>query len=234
VTAVAVLCGGRATRLGERARTTPKLLIEVAGKPFAAHLLPRLAACGLDDVVLLVGHLEAQIRAALGDGSAFGVHLRYVSDGPTQRGTRGAIEGALDVLGDTFLVTYGDSYLPFDYRLPLHTLEARDGLACMSVYPNQGRIEPSNVAVAGDRVVTYRKGTADPSLDHIDYGAVAFRRQAFGPPEGGDLAPLLGALAARGELAAAIVTERFYEVGSEGGIADLERHLGFAAEEPPR
>lgn len=234
MTAVAVLCGGRATRLGARAKNTPKLLIEVAGKPFAMHLFPRLARCGLEDVVLLVGHLEDRIRAALGDGSALGVRLRYVSDGPDARGTRGAIEGALDILGDTFLVTYGDSFLPFDYRLPLETLAASDALACMSVFRNEGRLEPSNAAVRGGRVVAYRKGAADPALDHIDYGAVAFRRAAFDAPQGGDLAPLLGDLAARGALAAAVVTERFYEVGSEAGIADLERHLGFAAEEPPR
>lgn len=227
MTSVAVLCGGLATRLGERAKLKPKFLLPVAGQCFGHWLLRRIADCGLREIVLLVGHLEDQIRQAIGDGSTLGVRVSYVSDGPTPAGTRGAVEGALAQLSDPFLLTYGDSYLPFDYQLPLRELDRVPGAqACMSVYANHNRLEPSNCMVLGDHVVGYAKQRdLKGPCNYIDYGAIAFRTAALLPRVGGDLAPLLSHLAATGQLAAAIAHERFYEVGSHDGIHHLEAYL---------
>ena len=112
---VVILAGGRATRLGDAARSTPKALLPVAGRPFLAWQLERLERSGYREVLVLTGHLGDSIASFLGDGSAFGVHARSLSDGKELLGTAGALRNALDELDDTFLVTYGDSYLPFDY-----------------------------------------------------------------------------------------------------------------------
>ena len=121
---VCVLAGGLGTRLGEVVADTPKPLLEVAGAPFLRHQLRLLKAHGARRVVLCVGYLGERIEAALGDGADEGLELRYAYDGPDLRGTAGAIRGALDQLGDAFLVLYGDTYLRIDYTAVQATFAA--------------------------------------------------------------------------------------------------------------
>ena len=225
---VAILAGGLATRLRPVTETIPKALIEVAGEPFLAHQLRLLRASGFDRVVLLVGYLGEQIQAFAGDGSAFGLQVEYVFDGPRLLGTAGALRRALPVLGEEFAVIYGDSYLRCDYAAALAAFEESGKLGLMTVYRNQGLWDTSNVEFAGGRILAYDKAKQTPAMRHIDYGLGAFRRQAFDAvPEGVpyDLATVYQDLLRRGELAAWESPERFYEIGSVEGIADLERFL---------
>lgn len=226
-----VLAGGLATRMLPRTATTPKLLLPVAGRPFAAWLLERLATSGFGDVVLCIGHLGAEIRRALPEGRAHGVLVRYADEGERRLGTAGALKNAEPLLAPSFLVTYGDSYLSFDYAAPLRDLDAHPAAkGTMAVYRNLGRIEPSNAAVGGELVTRYDKTaglSGDPALDHIDYGATALRREVIAAlPEGPrGLDEVQRTLAAEGTLRAHLVGERFYEIGSEQGLADLEIEL---------
>ncbi|WP_437291568.1 nucleotidyltransferase family protein [Sorangium sp. So ce406] len=233
-----ILAGGLGTRMRPRTERTPKFLLPVAGRPFGAWLLERLAAAGFGEVVLCVGHLGDAVRAAMGDRFA-GLPLRYTDDGPALLGTAGALRRALPHLAPVFLMTYGDSYLPFDYLAPLRDLCAHpDALGTMAVYRNEGRLDASNTAVSGDLVARYEKrrpgAPPDPALDHIDYGATALRREVIealpaGAPLGFDA--VQRDLAARGRLRALAAAERFYEIGSDQGLRDLEAALGGAEAE---
>src|SRR5262245_58395867 len=112
-----ILAGGLATRLKDLTATTPKALIEVAGKPFLWHQLELLKRSGINRVILLVGHLGEAIQDRFGGGAELGMSLEYSFDGPTLLGTGGAIRRALSLLPEQFFVLYGDSYLPCDYRV---------------------------------------------------------------------------------------------------------------------
>ncbi len=173
-----VLAGGLATRMRPRTLTVPKSMLEVAGRPFVDWQLERLAECGFDEVVMCVAHLGEQIRAHVGDGSASGVKVAWAEEGPTLLGTAGALRAALPLLADEFLVTYGDSYLPFDYGDPLRILESHDDCdGVMAIFKNDGKWDVSNVKSDGTWVLRYEKGggLSDPAFDHIDYGATALR-----------------------------------------------------------
>jgi N-acetyl-alpha-D-muramate 1-phosphate uridylyltransferase len=228
-----ILAGGLGTRMRPRTERIPKFLLPVAGRPFARWLLDRVAASGFTEAVICVGHLGALVRSELGE-AASGLVCRYVDDGPALRGTAGALRGALPLLAPTFVVTYGDSYLPFDYAAPLRDLERHpEALGTMAVHENRGRWDASNTEVSGDRVVRYEKRRveeADPELRFIDYGATALRRQVIAAlseePLGFDV--VQKQLARAGALRAWIVEERFYEIGSEAGLSDLEALLGGA------
>jgi MurNAc alpha-1-phosphate uridylyltransferase len=225
----AILAGGLASRLGARTANTPKALLLIAGRPFIDWQLERLAACGFSDVLLCIGHLGERIREHCGDGARFGLALRYAEDGPRLLGTAGALRRALAELCPEFLVTYGDSYLPFDYAAPLRELRADphvDGV--MSVFKNDGAWDTSNTEVAGERVLRYEKDVRDARLDHIDYGAIALRKRVIAAlPENVALGldRIQSELARAGKLRAHVAAERFYEIGSELGISDLERKL---------
>ncbi len=216
-----------------RTLTVPKALLEVAGKPFVDWQLALLARCRFSEVVMCIAHLGDQIRAHVGDGRRFGLDVRYSEEGPKLLGTAGALRAALPALAPAFVVTYGDSYLPFDYGALLDELDAHpdcDGV--MSVYKNEGRWDASNVRVARDEsgawVQAYAKGTRDPAYDHIDYGAIALRRAIVeGLPQGqvSGLDGVQASLAAARRLRAHVASHRFYEIGSPEGLAALEAFL---------
>src|SRR5882672_4551061 len=92
---VAILAGGLATRLHPLTEKIPKSLVPVAGKPFVVWQLECLRAQGAGRVVLCVSYLGEQIEAEVGDGSAFGLEVRYSWDGPRLLGTGGALRRAL-------------------------------------------------------------------------------------------------------------------------------------------
>jgi N-acetyl-alpha-D-muramate 1-phosphate uridylyltransferase len=221
---VAVLAGGLGTRLGALGQTTPKALIEVAGRPFALWQLELLRAHGVGRVVMCVGHHGERIEAEI--GTPFGLDVRYVHDPPELAGTAGALRGALDHLGDPFLVLYGDTYLRIDYADVARAAAGRRGL--MTVLRNEGRWDTSNAIFDGERVVRYDKRSPTPDMQWIDYGLGALRADALDLP-GDDLADVYRALAERGELSGYVASERFYEIGTPGSLAETAAFLASSS-----
>ena len=111
---VAILGGGLATRLRPLTDRIPKALVDVNGEPFIAHQMRLLRSNGVERVVYCAGYRGEMIREYTGDGARFGLEVEYSFDGPAPLGTAGAIKRALPLLGESFFVLYGDSYLPCD------------------------------------------------------------------------------------------------------------------------
>jgi NDP-sugar pyrophosphorylase family protein len=225
---VAILAGGLATRLRPLTQTIPKALVEVNGEPFLWHQLRLLRSNGIERVVMCVGYLGEQVRASVGDGAAFGLRIEYSFDGPVLLGTAGALRQALPLLGDCFFVLYGDSYLPCDWAAVEQSFLASGRQALMTVYPNEGQWDTSNVEFVDGRIVAYNKELRTPRMRHIDYGLGIFRASAFDRVARGvkyDLAALYGEMLAAGELAGYEVPCRFYEIGSFSGIEELSAYL---------
>jgi NDP-sugar pyrophosphorylase family protein len=218
VIAVCILAGGLGTRLGERVRDTPKPLIEVAGKPFLLHQLELLR--GATRVVVCVGYLGERIESALGS-EQYGIELRYRYD--DQAGTAGAVRGALEDLGERFLVLYGDTYLRIDYDAVAAASEGWPAL--MTVLRNDDRWDRSNADFRDGKVVRYEKGA--PGMSWIDYGLSVLTPEALG--EESDLAQVFTRLAAAGQLAGYEATERFYEIGTPEALAETEVFLNGRA-----
>ena len=232
---VAILAGGLATRLRPITERTPKALVRVAGKPFLEHQLRLLRTHGFENVVLCVGHRGEMIQEEFGSGAQLGVRIQYSADGPTLLGTGGALKRAVSLLGEQFVVLYGDSYLMFDYRAAAESFAKSGRPALMTVFRNEGRWDRSNVVFRDGRVARYDKREASPDMHYIDYGASLLRVSALEripPDEPHDLADLFHALADEGRLAGYEVTQRFYEIGSPDGLRETERYLqevGLAA-----
>lgn len=229
-----ILAGGLATRMRPVTQTVAKAVLPVAGRPFAEYQLEWLAASGVTDVVYAIGFLGEQIRDAVGDGSRFGLRVRYVDEGDELLGTGGAVRLAYDdgALGAAFLILYGDSYLRYDPGRAWREFERRRPDALMTVYRNEGRLEASNAQLQGGMVVRYDKRASDPlseGMHHIDYGLSVIDRDAVVPeiPAGEvvDLADVYARLSGEGRLAGLEVSERFYEIGSTAGLAELEELL---------
>lgn len=222
---LALLAGGRATRLGALTETIPKSMLEVADEPFIAHQLRLLARQGVCDIVLCTGFLSDAIEAFVGDGTRFGVRVRCSKDSAAPMGTGGAVKQALPLLGERFFVMYGDSYLPMDFALVAQAFR-REGL--MTVFRNEGKWDSSNVRFEEGEILSYDKRARTDAMRHIDYGLGIFAASAFDGFKDGtnfDLAEVYQALLKRGALAGYEVTQRFYEIGSPEGLAETAAML---------
>ncbi|VAX14556.1 Nucleotidyl transferase possibly involved in threonylcarbamoyladenosine formation [hydrothermal vent metagenome] len=109
-----ILAAGRGERMRPLTDTTPKPLLEVAGKPLIVWHLEALARAGIEDVVINHAWLGEQIEAVLGDGGHYGVSIRYSPEMPEALETAGGIIQALPLLGDApFLVINGDIWCDY-------------------------------------------------------------------------------------------------------------------------
>jgi NDP-sugar pyrophosphorylase family protein len=225
---VAILVGGLSTRLRPMTDKTPKALLSVAGEPFLIHQLRLLYSQRLRKIVLCVGYLGEMIQAQVGDGSALGMQVDYSFDGRSLLGTGGAVKRALPKLGDQFLVLYGDSYMPVNYSAIVEAFMLSGKPALMTVFENAGRWDASNVWFEDGTIRCYDKKMRTAEMRHIDYGIAVLSAEVFAPlPNDAafDLADVYRRLVSEQKMAAYEVTQRFYEIGSREGLAELDSVL---------
>ncbi len=130
-----ILVGGEGTRLRPLTSTVPKPVVPLVDRPFIVYMLEWLARHGVDDVILSCGFLATSVRNVLGDGSKFGLRLRFVEE-PEPLGTAGALRYAQSFLDERFLMLNGDVLTDIDLGAQLAQHErtgARATLALVAV-----------------------------------------------------------------------------------------------------
>lgn len=223
-----ILAGGLATRLNSLAKDIPKSMIDVAGKPFMEHQLVLLRRSGITDVVVCVGHLAQLIVDYFGDGSKFGLRIRYSYDGDRLLGTGGALKQAEPLLEGYFFLIYGDSYLAISFAEALQKLQSANKSGLMVVYRNRNLYDKSNVIVRDGMVVVYDKKQSSSEMLWIDAGITLLKRETFvaiPTSKVFSLEHLLSDLVRRDELLAWETSKRFYEIGSVAGLEELRTKM---------
>lgn len=225
-----ILAGGLGTRLRPLTKTVPKPMVPVAGRPYLEHQLKALAGQGIRDVLLLTGYLGEQIEEHFGDGARLDLRIRYSRE-PYPVGTGGALREAAASLEGLFLLIYGDSFLPIDYRQPFEKLDSSLADGLLVVYDNtlEDTSVKNNVQVDDyGYVARYEKDPPD-RLSHVEAGVLAFRRPVLDliPAEGPvslekEIFPKL--IAAR-RLLAFVTRQRFYDIGTPERLAAIEALL---------
>jgi NDP-sugar pyrophosphorylase family protein len=227
---VAILAGGLARRLLPITEHIPKILVEVAGQPFAVHQLKLLSRHGVTQAVFCLGHLGEMVPTVLGDGKRWGVEVRYVFDGPKLLGTGGGLRKALPLLGEAFFVLHGDAYLDCEYLEVERAFQASGKLGLMTVFENSDQWGDSNVAFRDGRILRYDKVHRTKEMHHIDYGLGILRAEAlsgYRDNEYLDFARIYQDLLDRDQLAGFEVSRRFYEIGTPSGLEDTRRFLAL-------
>lgn len=117
VRAAVLLAAGRGTRLGALTRDFPKAMLEVGGTPILHRIIGGLAEAGVDRVTVVTGHAAAILEDGTGDGSRWGVRIRYVRQAKLD-GTARALALARRELGRaSFFAGWGDIVVdPANYR----------------------------------------------------------------------------------------------------------------------
>jgi len=160
-----ILAGGEGTRLRPLTSTVPKPVVPLVDRPFMAFMLEWLRGHGVDDVIMSCGFLAAGVRDVLGDGSAYGMRLRYVEE-PRPLGTGGALKFCGSLLDERFLMLNGDVLTDIDVSTQLAQHERTGATGTLALTPVE---DPSNyglVRLAGDDQVT--EFVEKPAADQID------------------------------------------------------------------
>jgi NDP-sugar pyrophosphorylase family protein len=198
-------------------------MVLVNGRPFLEYEIGLLKRSGISDLVLCVGHLGEKVERHFGDGSEWGVRVRYSYDGPKLLGPAGALKLAEPLLEEFFFVTYGDAYLRADYRSMMSALVDSGRLGVMAVLENHNEYGRSDVAVGGGRVVRYDKKVG--RMDWVNFGISALGKRALALIPTGRACgeeEFYGELIKREELLAFPVAERFYEIGTPASLKEFE------------
>ena len=154
---VAILAGGLGTRLEKKILDKPKVLIDVAGKPFISRQLNYLSDQGIKDIVICIAHLGEQIKDYVGNGSKYNLNVTYSDDGDQLLGTGGSIKKACSILGKNFYILYGDSFLPINFSLVEKAFFQEKKPALMTVLKNQGHWDKSNDILRTNILVIIKK-----------------------------------------------------------------------------
>ncbi|MBS0378066.1 MAG: nucleotidyltransferase family protein [Proteobacteria bacterium] len=216
-----VLAAGRGERLRPLTDRIPKPLVEVRGEPLIVRHLRALRRAGITQVVVNLSWLGEKLRAALGDGAAFGLSITYSEEGPVPLETGGGIRRALAALTPgPFLVVSGDIWTDFDFsRLSLPA----GSLAHLVLIPNPPHVPNGDFGLEGGRVVA----RAD-AAQRYTYGNIGLYTEEFFRGCDEERFPLIQPLnraIAAGRLTGELYTGRWCDVGTPGRLTDLEAEL---------
>jgi mannose-1-phosphate guanylyltransferase len=160
-----ILAGGEGTRLRPLTSTVPKPVVPLVDRPFIAFMLDWLRGHGVDDVIMSCGFLASGVRNVLGDGSAYGMRLRYVEE-PRPLGTGGAVKYAESLLDERFLMLNGDVLTDLDVSAQLALHEQRGARATLALTPVE---DPSAYGLVRTRADGEVTGFVEkPSPNQID------------------------------------------------------------------
>lgn len=224
-----------AAGLGERMRPlsghTPKPLLPAGGKPLIAWHLEKLAAMGVQDVVINLSWLADRFEPVLGDGATWGLRLHYAFEGATPLETGGGMQHALPLLGDApFIAVNGDIWTDYDFaqlpRLP-------QGDAHLVLVDNPAHNPDGDFSLANERV------QMDPDGRLTFAGIGVYRpdlldawRDIIGDAPGADadpprfkLGPVLRAAAAMGRVGGEHHRGAWTDVGTPERLAALDSAL---------
>lgn len=146
---VAILAGGYGTRLSARAGGIPKPMVPIAGKPVLQHQVELCRHFGFTNIAMFVHHQHEAITGFFGDGSRFGVNVRYVIE-EVPKGTAGALSSSLSVLAPQFLVLYGDTFLDINLRKIWDNHKLSGAAATLLLHPNDHPQDSDLVEVDSD------------------------------------------------------------------------------------
>ena len=217
-----VTAGGRASRLGALAATTPKSILPIGSRPFLALLLDWAVGHGVGRIHLCLGHLSSEVLRFVRSWRGEAV-LSYAIE-PVPLGVAGALRWSLKHLDEVFVLVYGDVLPRIAPTAPLALLLASDAAAVLSVVANRSGGELSNVALTGARVKAYDATGATEGLSHLDIGVTALRREVVEALELGRFVSekeLYRSLGRDGKLAAYRARHRSLEIGSVAGYVQL-------------
>jgi UDP-N-acetylglucosamine diphosphorylase/glucosamine-1-phosphate N-acetyltransferase len=169
-----VLAAGEGKRMRPLTATRPKVMIPLANRPMTHHLVCAARDAGITEFILVVGYQEQAVRDYFGDGSDYGVDIRYVTQ-RRQKGTADALRAAEDHISGPFLVLNGDLVLK---SLDIATIIGKDA-PCMGIFHSDHPKDFGVATIEGDRVTCLEEKSDAPRSNLINAGIYLFSPEIF-------------------------------------------------------
>ena len=215
-----ILAAGRGERMRPLTDANPKALLEVRGKALIAWTIEALARAGIRELVINHAHLGSKIEAALGDGSRFGIAIRYSPETQALE-TAGGISNALALLGaGPFVVVNGDVFCDFDFSRLAGRAPGKN-LAHLVLVENPPHHQQGDFSLSGDTVGV----EGEPKYTFSGIGL--YRPELFegiGSGAKAQLAPLLRAEMAKRRVSGELHLGHWHDVGTPERLAALNRN----------
>lgn len=227
-TQAVVLAGGRGQRLLPLTEKIPKPMVPFHGKPFLEYIIEYLKKEGFTEVVLLLGYLHEQITSYFGDGSKFGINIKYsITDTENETGPR--LTAAKEMLDPIFFLTYCDNYCPIDTQKAWEQFCSKKGiLAQVTAYSNLDKFSRNNLQIEDGLVTVYDKSRSQTHLNGVEIGFSFMKSEVI------DLMPnenlnfekvVYPQLVQEKKLAGYLVHHRYYSVGNLDRLPITEKFL---------
>ena len=130
-----IMAGGKGTRLSRYTTEIPKPMIKIASKPVLEYQIEEFKKNDVTDIIITVGYLKDAIERYFGDGSKFGVNIRYIEE-ELPLGSGGSFAYLKGKVSDTFIAVYGDVLFSVDIRRILEFHRTKNADITLAVHPN--------------------------------------------------------------------------------------------------
>lgn len=216
-----ILAAGLGNRMRPLTLHTPKPLLEVGGKPLIVWHIEKLAAMGVNEIVINTAWLGEKLAQALGDGSQFGIKILWSHEGEGLE-TAGGIINALPLLGDEpFILVNGDVWTTMDFA-PLLNVELGENLAHLVLVQNPEQHPNGDFTLADGKAYTFDQQISGENLTFS--GVSLIHPKMFAGLEVGKrpLTPLLKAVMLENKIAASKLTGIWVDVGTPERLNALD------------
>lgn len=223
-----ILAGGVGSRLRPLTDTIPKPMVLVNNRPYLEHLIELLKSNGISEVLLLLGYLSEKVVDYFGDGSDFGIKIKYsIGDVSFETGKR--IKDAEALIENLFLLMYCDNYWPLNLQRLIDLHERNQTAATVTVYTNKDGITRNNMCVdENGYVVKYDKSRTEKNLNGVDIGFFIIDKKIMNlmPTKNFSFEKeILFQLIENKQLSGYLTDHRYYSIGSLERIPKTERFL---------
>jgi NDP-sugar pyrophosphorylase family protein len=161
-----ILAGGSGTRLRPLTYEIPKPMMPVNGRPILEYIVDQLKRADFLDIIISVGYLGSRIREYFGDGSKFGVKIRY-SEETSPMGTGGAIKKEQNLLHDDFIVSNGDNLFDFDLNKIYEFHKKNKPLATIALVSRDNVSQFGVVELEGNKIVKFIEKPKTEQVSHL-------------------------------------------------------------------
>jgi len=220
---IVILCGGLGTRVQHITLNKPKLLIDINGKPFFDHALKIFKKNKIKNIFLLTQYKDEYIKNYIKNINHF--RIKVLRDGKKRLGTGGSLKRNLKFLPKEFFLTYGDSYLDFDYSKIRKKFKLTNKII-ITIYKNKSSKHKNNILVLNKKILKYNK---KKNFNYIDYGLFYFKKvdlkECNIKSKMFDMSEYIKELIIKKKLEYVISRKKFQECGSIEGINSLRKIL---------
>lgn len=234
ITQAVILAGGEGRRLRPFTLKNPKPLVPINGKPFLEYLINLLKENSIGEAIILTGYLGEKIEKYFGDGSKFGIKIKYshtpfLDDKGEENKSGIRIKNAQSLLDNFFLLLYCDNYWPLNLEELADFYYKHPSVVLTTIYSNKDNSTKNNISVGQDGyVIHYDKERKEKNLNGVDIGFFIVNKKVLNLlPKTNSIfeTVVLPNLIEQKKLSGFVTDQKYYSIGDPDRVSIIQKFL---------